>query len=318
MSAMDDSRPGALDSKPLRARIWQLERERADALEASNLLLRLLEASRRIVATRDPDEIVAQVLRAMREPLGFSRAIYFSVDRARGIEARWQIDGGDVVERSDEELDTAPGSVVLGVLRGEPDGIGRAGELSAPMVDVRGWYVLCALIGAEETIGVLYVDGHPSRGPLQWEAELVRYLASVAATAIDNGVLFARTQELAARDPLTGLYNRRAFAERMTDTLENSERNGASFAYVMIDVDDFKGINDRHGHAHGDDVLRELAATLLHSSRANDVVGRYAGDEFAVLIANVDAELARTLVGRLSADLRARNLRCSLGAALFP
>jgi diguanylate cyclase (GGDEF)-like protein len=64
--------------------------------------------------------------------------------------------------------------------------------------------------------------------------------------------------------------------------------------------------------------LQHLAQTLTCSSRANDVVGRYAGDEFVVLLPNIDVEIARVLVGRLSADLRAQGLHCSLGAAIFP
>ncbi len=318
MNGIEERRSGAADIRSLRARNGQLERERADALDANRLLVALNDASKSIVGTRDPDTVVAHLLRAMRDPLGFSRAIFFRVDRARGVEARWQIDGSDVVEASDEVLDDGPGSVVLGVLRGEPDGIGTAGELSAPLVDVRRWYVMCALSGADGAIGVLYVDGHAAREPRSWEAGLVRNLASVAATAIENALLFARTQELATRDPLTGLYNRRAFAERLDETLVASRGGRQSCAYVMIDVDDFKSINDRYGHAYGDDVLRRLATTLMQNSRGEDIVARYAGDEFAIVLSNVDAQLARSLVARLSADLRARDLRCSLGAALFP
>ena len=87
---------------------------------------------------------------------------------------------------------------------------------------------------------------------------------------------------------------------------------------MLIDVDDFKRINDTRGHAHGDAVLQHLAQTLTRSSRAGDIVGRYAGDEFVVLLPNIDVEISRVLVGRLSTELRAQGLHCSLGAAIFP
>ena len=304
--------------RTLLARIERLERERADAVDRNRLLRHVQEASSAIVAMQDPAASVALLLRAMREPLGFSRAIFFSVARDCNIEARWQIDGSDAIEPSVEEIDAGPGSVLLGVLRGEPDAIGRQGELSAPLVDVRRWYVLCALTGAEGPLGVLYVDGHASNEPRAWEARLVRYVASVAAKAIENGALIARTRDLATRDFLTGLYNRRAFEERLHDALQAAARSRRSCAYVMVDVDDFKQINDRHGHAHGDDVLRKVATTLVRGSRVEDIVARNGGDEFAVLICDADADLARTLVSRLSTELGVNGLRCSLGAALFP
>jgi diguanylate cyclase (GGDEF)-like protein len=86
----------------------------------------------------------------------------------------------------------------------------------------------------------------------------------------------------------------------------------------MLDVDDFKAVNDTYGHAQGDRVLRDLSAALLRGARAHDVVGRYAGDEFVVLYLGVDRALAESLVARLSATLREQRLSCSIGAALFP
>jgi diguanylate cyclase (GGDEF)-like protein len=304
--------------KTLVARIAELELARAVAADESRRLLAVAEATKHIAATRDVDGIVTQLLRAIRDPLGFGRAMYFTVDRARGIEPHAQLDGSDAIEPCREELDLGPGSTVLAVLRGEPDGFGVDGELSAPIVDVRRWYVVCALAGNDGTIGLLYADGHRTETADETIADHVRSVASVAAIAIENATHIAQTQALAARDSLTGLYNRRAFEERLLQTMIEAERAQRSFAYVMIDVDDFKSINDRFGHAHGDDVLRSVAATLTASSRAEDVVGRYAGDEFAVIIVNIEPSLARTLVARLSGDLRARGLSCSLGAALFP
>jgi diguanylate cyclase (GGDEF)-like protein len=166
--------------------------------------------------------------------------------------------------------------------------------------------------------GAVYVDGHPSSTIRPREADLVRNLASVAAVAIENGTLLERSQELASRDPLTGLFNRRAFSERVSAIVARAAKTRIPFAYALIDVDNFKAINDTNGHARGDETLIAVAQTLLGTSRTEDVVGRYAGDEFVVLINNCDGELARTLVARLSASLRARDLRCSIGVAVYP
>jgi diguanylate cyclase (GGDEF)-like protein len=313
----------ALEAGELRSlarRLLELERERSEARDQARLLLALQDAFARIAVTRTPAHVVAQMLRAGYTPLGFSRGIFFSIDRAHGVEARWQLDGSETVEPSHEIVDLRPGGAILRALRGEiAQCVGRAEDLSAPLVDTRGWYVLSTLTHAEGTLGLLYLDGHRSRDPREWEMGLVRALATLAAVSIDNSLLLERTEELATRDPLTGLLNRRAFSQKLNEALEKCHTTGRSLTYVLIDVDDFKRINDTHGHAQGDAVLQHLAQTLVRSSRADDVVGRYAGDEFVVLLPNIDpGEIARVLVGRLSADLRMQGLRCSLGAAIFP
>lgn len=303
----------------LYTRVRDVERERSEASDRVRLLVALQEAFARISITRTQDEIVAEMLRAAREPLGFARAIYFTVDRLRGIEARWEIDGSDNVEASYEVADLREGGAILTLLRtAEKDGAGLASDLCAPLVDVRNWYVLATLSRAEGVFGLLYVDDHAAKRPRTFETSLVRTLVTIASVSMDNSTLLQRSQELAMRDPLTGLFNRRAFSERLLAEIERCRIAGGCLTYVMIDVDDFKKINDTHGHAHGDSVLKKLADTLSRASRSVDVVGRYAGDEFVVLISNVDRTLARSLVARISADLRAQNLSCSLGAAVFP
>lgn len=305
--------------RALTSRVLELEGERSDARDQAQLLIALHETFCRITATRVPQDVIAHMLRAAYDPLGFSRAIYFAVTRERGIEAQFAVDGSDVVEASSEAAQAGPGSAIVRVLRGEDrDGVGTDGELSAPLVDVRRWYVMSALRGSEGLLGILYADGHRSRQPRAWETELLRSLTSIGAISIENSILFAKTRELATRDPLTGLYNRRAFAERLIAEIDATRRHGRSLVYVMIDVDDFKRINDAHGHGHGDAILKKLADTLTRSSRAQDVVGRYAGDEFVVLLVDVEVTLARSRVARLSSDLQAAGLRCSLGAATFP
>lgn len=311
--------PASVEMRAMSARLQELERERSDARDQAHVLLALQEAFKQIAVTRAPDEVIAHMLQAAYQPLGFARAIFFAVDRESGIAARWQLDGSDTVERSSEAPDLQPGSAMLAALRNPTNGIvGYAGDLSAPFVDVRRWFALAPLTHAEGTNGLLYVDGHRNSEPREWEIGLARGLATIAAVSYENSLLFARTQELAERDPLTGLYNRRAFQQRLLSELEVSRTSGRAFMYVMIDVDNFKAVNDTFGHSEGDTVLRKLAAALVRGSRTHDIVGRYAGDEFVVLFSGVDRTLAETLVERLSVTLREHQLSCSLGAALFP
>ena len=183
--------------RSLGARLLELERERSEARDQARLLA-LQDAFARIAVTRTPQQVVAAMLRAAYAPLGFSRGIFFRIDRAHGIEALWQLDGSETIEPSREIVDLRPRGAILRALRGEiAQCVGRAEDLSAPLVDTRGWYVLSALTNAEGTLGLLYLDGHRSRDPREWETGLVRALATLAAVCIDNSLLLERTEELA-------------------------------------------------------------------------------------------------------------------------
>ncbi len=300
-------------------RIHALERQTAEIRDKANALAQLQHVFVTMTSVNDPTEILKTMLCAARNPLGFSRAIVFSVERESGIEARLQLDGSDVVEISTAEPDLRDGSAFLSILREQlPVVIGTAHDLSAPMVDVRSWYVASALMSDRDVTGILYVDGHASKRVHEDDPSLVHALTSISAVMYERAVIFAKTNELAIRDSLTGLLNRRGFNARLSDLLNKAKAGRRELTYVLIDVDDFKHINDTRGHPGGDDVLRRIATTLVRSSRTEDIVGRYAGDEFNVILDNVDRELARTLVGRLSNALRDEGLPCSLGAAHFP
>ncbi|MEN3950561.1 diguanylate cyclase [Iodidimonas sp. SYSU 1G8] len=105
--------------------------------------------------------------------------------------------------------------------------------------------------------------------------------------------------KLATTDPLTGLLNRRSFMDRGFAAARESRREGKPSTLMTIDADYFKRVNDTHGHATGDEVLRAMAHTLQSNIRASDLLGRMGGEEFAVLMPDVDAEEARHLAERL-------------------
>jgi diguanylate cyclase (GGDEF)-like protein len=306
--------------RALTARIVDLERETTEAQQRARMLDALQSAIASLAASRSCADIVERTLRTAVDVLGFSRAAYFETSASSELLiSQSDVDRQDLVERTAGRLELYPTRIVREMLsRERATDVGRAGELSVPTVDVRRWYVLASMRRGDGTSALLYVDGHASPTVRSTIVELVERLATIAAVAIENSVLFAKTQELACRDPLTGLLNRRAFAERLFAEIEGSRRGGRSLAYVLIDLDDFKQINDRRGHAYGDAVLRNVGDTLRRCSRTEDVVGRYAGDEFVTLLVNLNPDLAHVLVSRLSRELRERAAPCSIGAALFP
>jgi len=114
----------------------------------------------------------------------------------------------------------------------------------------------------------------------------------------------AALARLATQDVLTNVLNARAFADRLGQELERNRRYPRPLALIYMDLDDFKVINDTHGHQTGDAVLRLVADAMRTSVRTADVVGRLGGDEFAVLMPETDAQLADAAAKRLVASLR--------------
>ncbi|MCA1710097.1 MAG: diguanylate cyclase [Actinobacteria bacterium] len=117
--------------------------------------------------------------------------------------------------------------------------------------------------------------------------------------------LTAVLSERAVRDPLTGLANRSLLEERLRAVLARDARTGTATALLFLDLDEFKAINDEHGHAVGDSVLRHVAGRLKAGVRPSDTVARLGGDEFVVLVEGAGEEGVRALVERLQVALRA-------------
>lgn len=137
-----------------------------------------------------------------------------------------------------------------------------------------------------------------------------------------------RLKDQAYTDPLTGLANRLLLTDRYQLTLERSKRNRVRFAVLMVDLDAFKAINDRHGHAAGDHVLRTVAKRLVATLRGSDTVARLGGDEFVLIIESFDNPdeligIGRKLIASISEDIQLPdgdevNVGASVGFAVFP
>jgi diguanylate cyclase (GGDEF)-like protein len=136
------------------------------------------------------------------------------------------------------------------------------------------------------------------------EFELAKRFGDAAALALDNAQVRAALELQAQTDSLTGLYNHRYFHDRLRSELNRASRTHDSIAVLMLDIDDFKRVNDIHGHGVGDVILVELTDLLRGTVRASDVVCRLGGEEFGVIMASCDAGdalgLARRIVDRLA------------------
>jgi diguanylate cyclase (GGDEF)-like protein len=141
------------------------------------------------------------------------------------------------------------------------------------------------------------------------QADLLNGVASQAAIAIRHAQLFQAQEENALTDELTKLPNRRALAQRFLQEMQRARRHHKAIAFMMIDLDHFKQVNDTYGHLNGDAVLAELASILEHGARESDVCARYGGEEFGLILHETTEAGARTLAERI---------RAKVAAATFP
>jgi len=158
---------------------------------------------------------------------------------------------------------------------------------------------------------------------LAHEAAVIERFATMAALAFNS----ARQRELlqiqATTDPLTGLLNRRAYLERLEAELARAKRAGSLVSVVLLDIDDFKAINDMHGHAEGDRVLKTVGERLRETVRSDETVARYGGEEFALILAGPELKLAIEASERFRAaiatiSIGSSNLSASAGLASWP
>jgi diguanylate cyclase (GGDEF)-like protein len=188
--------------------------------------------------------------------------------------------------------------------------------------------IAAPLIAHGDVVGTLTAYARHPRIFTEETRRLVRLYAAQAAIAIANADLLAETRRLARDDDLTGVLNRRSLLERLETEIAEAARHGDIFAVVLCDMDGLKAVNDTAGHLVGNEVLRSVARTMRQTARVEDVVARFGGDEFVILLPRTGALPAQALVGRIAARLREEHYlwagranplpRVSFGISWFP
>jgi diguanylate cyclase (GGDEF)-like protein len=192
---------------------------------------------------------------------------------------------------------------------------------SGPRAWKHHWLVVPLYDEEGGVIGVICADEPEDRLlPPTDRLQALRVFANQAATALAAARQFERVRFLADHDALTNLLNRRAFVRDLDAATARASRYGHSFALVLLDLDDFKGINDTLGHVAGDEALASVARTAATLLRRGDDAYRLGGDEFALILTEATVADAEAVVRRLSAALAAPDsapysLRASFGIA---
>lgn len=165
--------------------------------------------------------------------------------------------------------------------------------------DGTGSLLAATLLVGEQTVGAITVQAVASDAYTAEDLDVLETLAATAAIALQNAHLFARVQELATTDPLTGVANRRHFFELARLEVERAIRYGRALSLLMIDADHFKRINDQYGHVVGDEVLQAIARRCRGGLREIDTLARYGGEEFLILLPETNGAQALQAADRL-------------------
>ena len=197
------------------------------------------------------------------------------------------------------------------------------GQLAGVLPESRA--VLCLPISYGETLlGVLNIESRDENAFAPQDVLILNTLADLLATALHNSFVFQKLQQQSITDGLTGIKTRRFFWEALSSEWKRASRSGRPFSVVLIDLDKFKEVNDSLGHLEGDLVLARVGRLLEQKCRQSNVVARYGGDEFIILMPETGIEQAQVLAERLrlwlATDpmLEEHHITGSFGVASFP
>jgi diguanylate cyclase (GGDEF)-like protein len=203
-----------------------------------------------------------------------------------------------------------------------------AAEVAILRRDGRHALLMLPLVVKGETLGLVELSSDRPLFLDERRRDLAGLMANEAAMALGNAQAYVTARSLADRDPLTGFFNHRYLHERLAEEILRAQRSREPLSVLMLDLDDFKLVNDALGHLFGDEILRWSADQIRTALRGSDIPTRYGGDEFAVILPATSAEQARH-VGQRILDLLAEHayrapgrgpvpVSASIGAAAFP
>ncbi len=302
------------------AHLYSLEQRRAAQLEAINAI------AKQTTAVLDLSDLLAKVCSLVRQSFsGDHVSVLLREDQElllRAHEGELKLRGSDpeqfLIGDAIAWRCMATGHTVV-----END-VARVPQY-LPMFEQTRSKMCIPLISFGQTLGVLALDSARPNSFLASDAQPLESVADICATAIQNAYYVERVRQLAYIDGLTGIFNRRHFEMRIADEMERAHRYGSSLAVIMLDIDHFKRLNDEFGHLLGDEVLRQVSSLFSQQLRKIDVVCRFGGEEFAVLLPQTSAEQAFSVAEKLRREVAGyrfpgvpRAVTISAGAAAHP
>jgi diguanylate cyclase (GGDEF)-like protein len=302
------------------ARLYSLEQQRARQLEAINAI------AQQSTAVMDLEDLLARVCLVIQQAFQVTHVSLFLREE------------GDLVLRAHEGMltpciasgvrlpaDKEPwakvlatgGSVIEKDLTSATDAFKLFAETASRMS--------IPLISFGQTLGVLTLHSAERNAFRESELQSLESVADICASSIQNAHYVERIRQLSYLDGLTGIFNRRFFELRIMEEIERARRSEMGMAVVMVDIDQFKRLNDEFGHLLGDEVLRQVSSLFHQQLRKIDVVCRYGGEEFAILLTQTNAQHAMGVAEKLRKLVEGwqfpgvpRTVTISAGVAAFP
>ncbi len=300
------------------ARLFSEEQRRARHLAFLNNI------SKMAISSEDAEQMMADIVREIQKNFRYDHIGIGIMDYAtKDIEIK--AEAGSTSQALGRRIPVGTGVLGKVARTGISALVQNAGpgQLAGVVPESRG--VLCLPINFGETLlGVLNVESRAENAFAPQDVLILNTLADLLATALHNSFVFQKLQQQSITDGLTGIKTRRFFWEALSSEWKRASRSGRPFSVVLVDLDKFKEVNDSQGHLEGDLVLARVGRLLEQKCRQSNVVARYGGDEFIILMPETGIEQSQVLAERLrlwlATDpmLEEHKITGSFGVASFP
>lgn len=291
----------------------------------------LFEISHTINSSLDINKIIETTSNIIFEHLGLSSISIFLYDDQK---QELQMAACNIIKKEDMKNFTCKlGQGATGLIAAERRPLYIRDMKTDPLITAQTKKFISAkssigfpLISKDEILGVILFNSYNIRNFSTQEIFIFESIANQLSMAIYNAKLFNITKKLSITDGLTGLYNYHYFQECLDEQIINSKKYFKPLSLLMMDLDNFKEINDKFGHPMGDQVLIKVATILNHCLRSDDIICRYGGEEFAIILTDCTNDSAYALSERVRIAIENLNisakevykLTTSIGVATFP
>ncbi len=278
-------------------------------------------------------DLMNTIIEAIRSKLSYLNVAIFMKSRPGRLQVRAHTGYPDIeIEKIQKEIGPNKGITLKSLLQNKPILVSDVREepLYVGNKSIGKSEIAIPLLSRGEPVGVLDVEKFGVNSLGEKDLRLLKTLSTFISKALENAFLYEKVEKMAITDGLTGAYNYRMLKEKIGKLLKEAKTDGKQFSLLLMDVDNFKQLNDTLGHLRGDTVLKEIVNVIKKAVREDDTVIRYGGDEFVIVFPGVPKkvaiELGRRLIEKIANGRRLKKISeqlkveitVSIGVSAFP